>query len=336
MKKIFVLSSLLLLLVSCKKYAANEGAFRDDFVFTLQDTLGARADGVTFITLRLTNALELKDNLKVIFSSNKGTILQPEQPYLNNMAETGLLLADDTGRYLIKATLKEGETVKLEKSISASFQQAYISSQYSLEVFDSAGVRANGNAMISIRMQASALPNKQNLVAHFETNKGVLLQSDVAFVGGMALTRLTVSQDTGTYVLKGQIKDGATIKIEKSVLFNLRRANPHTINVELNSSTWTVNQTIIIKTLLMRTDGKVTIGQPAWFQAFQIGTTGNTNVGRFEGLLNNVSNASGQLGDVKLILDSPNLDAAKPVNVQVKALNDAADTIRVTVMLAHI
>ena len=93
---------------------------------------------------------------------------------------------------------------------------------------------------------------------------------------------------------------------------------------------------ITIKTLLSRSEGRVSTGQPAFFSAYQfLSATDSINEERFEGLLNNSSGSNGQLSEVKLFPDTPGIDTLKTLHLQVKALNDNGDTIRRTVILNY-
>jgi len=124
MKVIFVLY-IILILVGCKKYNPTRSKIEDDFVLTVTDTSGIRADGVSLITVKLSNTKEVKDGLKVSFSSTKGSFLFNDVQYQNDEATTKLKVDQDTGTYVIKALLKEGDQTKIEKTITFSLQRAW-------------------------------------------------------------------------------------------------------------------------------------------------------------------------------------------------------------------
>lgn len=338
MKSLLFISALAFLIIqsSCKKYDARDGAFKDDFVLNLPDTAGVRADGRTSITIRLSNTLQVKEGLRVFFASTKGTVLQSEQTYTTNSAETKLLLAEDTGTYLITATIKEGSNTLVEKSVTVKFRPAYELQDFAFRVFDTSGVRADGVSTIGVRFFSTLSYLKPGLILHMETDRGIYLQNDISFINPLAETRLTVSQDSGAYFMKAQLKDGNMVKIEKTILFTLRRAHPQTIQLELSRSTWNPSQPITIKTMLKRTIGKVTIGEPVFFEAYQLDAGGTKiPVGRFEGLLNNTSQATGILSDIKHHMDTPGVDITRPLHIQAKTITDLSDTLRYTVTIPY-
>jgi hypothetical protein len=334
MKYVFIVL-LIAGLAGCNKYDANEGAGARNFTLSLLDTIGIRPDGASSITLRMSSTDDVKEGLRITFKSNKGALLQAEQPYAGRFAETKLLLvAEDTGVYSITATITEAGEIKAEKTVRASFRPAYIQEEFSLQAMDTAGVRLNGGSSITLAFKGP-VPNKQNLLVHFDAPKGSLQQGDSWYSNGTAQAKLTVGQDTGLYIIKAQLKDGNNIKVEKQISFSLRRANPQSILLELDRLTWNPAQPVTVKTQLLRNDGRVTTGQQVFFTAYQLNGSIQVPVGRFTGIFNNTSNAFGLLTDVKLYTDTPGMDITKPVSMQVKTLNDQGDTLRQTVVLPY-
>lgn len=339
MKYTLIIAAFILLLLqsACKKYEDQDGAFKDDFVLSLPDSTGVKADGRTSITLRLSNTLHVKEGLRVVFTSGKGTVLQPDQTYTTNSAETKLLLAEDTGTFLITAQVKEGSNILVEKSVAVKFRPAYELQDFAFRVFDTTGVRADGVSTIGVRFASTLSFLKPGLILHMDTDRGTYLQNDISFINPLAETRLTVSQDSGAYFMKAQLKDGNTVKIEKTIFFALRRAHPQTIQLELNRSTWNPSQPITIKTLLKRAIGKVTTGEPVFFEAYQLDAGGTKiPVGRFEGLLGNTSQATGALVDIKHYMDTPGVDITRPLHIQAKTITDLGDTLRNTVTIPYL
>jgi hypothetical protein len=322
-----------LLLSGCDEYKPFEERIEDDFIISLKDTTGVRANGVSYITLSLTNTKEVKEGLKVSFETNKGTLLQSLVNFENHKAETKLLLSQDTGIYFIKASVKDGEKVKLEKSIQITFQKGLLDQEFYLTITDTAGVRADGTATVTLTL-SSNIDVKEGLRVIFETNKGTLLASDIPFMNKNASAKLKVEQDSVVYYIRALLKEGTQTKIEKSAIFSFRRANPDMINLELDRSAYSITANTLIKTFLFRNSGLISKGSVAYFSAYQINSTGQAiDVGRFEGIYNNVSDASGKLGEIKLFTPVPNVDTPKIIYIQAKVVNDKGDTIRRTVQL---
>ncbi|MBC7874236.1 MAG: hypothetical protein H7Y01_09585 [Ferruginibacter sp.] len=333
--KYLLIALAILVLFSCEKYEPTEGAFKDDFILTLRDTAGVKADGISSVTLRLSNTLEVKEGLRVLFDASKGTVLVKEQPYKGPFVETKLLLTEDTGTYSLTAKLMDGKDIIVEKFITVSFPALYQPSQYNLTVTDSAGVRNNSSSRITVKF-SGPVSFRQGLTVHFDNIKGTLLQSDLAYQNGVAQTSLKVDQDTGTYILKAQLRDGASVKFEKVILFSFRAANAETILLEASSSTWNAPDPITVKTLLTRADGKVTTGRQVFYRSYQVLNLGDTtNAGRLEGLLNNVSAVTGLMGDIKMIPDTQGMDITRAFELVAKTITDRGDTIRTYIKLPH-
>ena len=203
-----------------------------------------------------------------------------------------------------------------------------IEDDFTLSITDSTGVVNDGKATVKIKIE-NTKEVKEGLKVNFTTNKGSFLFNDVRFENHKAETFLKVDQDTGMYVVKAQLKDGESVRVEKQILFSFRRANPDNVAMQVNRTLYSLTMPTTITTYLLRNTGLVTKGTSAIFRAFQVNATNDTIlVGRFEGLLNNVSDASGKLADIKLYTDDPLIDTSRAIIIQAKVINDNRDTVR--------
>ena len=112
-------------LLSCKKYEEDIINSESSLTLSVKDTAGVRADGASIIRLSLDKTIEIKKDLKIFFQSSKGILLNPEVSFEQNKAVCLLKVDQDTGTYFIKATVKDGSEVKLEKTINFVLRPAF-------------------------------------------------------------------------------------------------------------------------------------------------------------------------------------------------------------------
>jgi hypothetical protein len=314
--------------VSCKQYEPLEQRIEDDFVLSITDSTGVVNDGRSTVKVKFENTKEVKEGLKVTFTTTKGTFLVNDLRFGNHKAETTLKVDSDTGIYIIKAQLKEGDVVKVEKIVTMNLRPAYNNNDFVVNVSDTTGVRADGRAVFTVRL-SNIKEVKDGLKVSFQSNKGSFLFNDIKFENHKAEAFLKVDQDTGVYVIKALLKEGEVVKVEKILLVSFRRAYPDSIAFDVNRTLYSLTSPTTITTYLFRNIGLVTKGTSVFFRAFQVTPTNDTlSVGRFEGLLNNYSDVNGKLADIKLYTDGSLIDTNRVITIQAKAINDRADTIK--------
>ncbi len=215
-----------------------------------------------------------------------------------------------------------------------------IDEYFTLLVNDTTGIKADGRSKIKI-VVVKSIELKEGMKVFFQTNKGVFQNPEMEFTKDSAIALLTVDQDTGTYFIKAQIKDGADIKADKAISFGLLRAMPDFISLEPDRLAFnlTDNQKITIQTFLTRNVGLVSKGNTVNFNAYQLGTTATDTipVGRFTGLFNNFSDANGKLiSNVVFFTDTPGIDITKPVFINAFTINDEGEKVSQTLTLKYV
>lgn len=192
---------------------------------------------------------------------------------------------------------------------------------FTFKIADTAGVGNDGASLLRVLLLKNT-ETKNGLIATFTANRGTLIGTTVLLDSvPQAQVYLKVAQDTGKYVLNVSIADGSTVKVQQSLQFRLRTAYPTQIALETDASKLSIKAPLTISTLLSRSQGLVTLGTAATYSAYQLNAV-NTQVpvGRFQGVLGNVSGTTGKMGDVKFYSDTPGIDTTKTVTIMVSAV----------------
>lgn len=107
-----------ILFIGCKKYVETIEDNNSFFDLQLADTTGIRNDGSSYVKVLFINKKDsLKKGLNVSFETQRGVLLNSAfmVSTVKDTVETYLKVAQDTGLYYIKATLKDGTTQVLQK-----------------------------------------------------------------------------------------------------------------------------------------------------------------------------------------------------------------------------
>ncbi len=127
-KRYFFLA--LIIFCSCKKYHETEVDVPGNFDFNITDSAGIANDGRSALTLHMTKTLTAKPALKVIFSTNKGILSADNLIFTGDAANSFLKVSQDTGFYLVKGMVKDGDSILFQKTISFSLIRALPDSAY--------------------------------------------------------------------------------------------------------------------------------------------------------------------------------------------------------------
>ncbi|HUP12211.1 MAG TPA: hypothetical protein VM187_08375, partial [Niastella sp.] len=83
------------------------------------------ADGQSSLLLSVTKSVTAKPGVKVVFSTNKGTLLNDNVVFTGNTAVTSLKVSQDTGIYVIKAVVKnEKDSMLYQNTITFNIKRA--------------------------------------------------------------------------------------------------------------------------------------------------------------------------------------------------------------------
>jgi hypothetical protein len=126
--KFLIFMLFLLALNSCykQKYEPLTGNTDSDFNFTIADTANVRDDGTTIVPLYLKKNTVLKTGLTVTFAANMGSIVASNTNLDNSQIDTIFLkVSQDTGKYVITATINNGTTPAVQKVLNFRLNPAY-------------------------------------------------------------------------------------------------------------------------------------------------------------------------------------------------------------------
>lgn len=318
MRKIYLLA-IMLCLLSCKKYIANEDYNSTGFTFSLQDTTGVLATGKTNIKLVVKKSLTTNKDLKVVFSTNKGT-LQYTESYFNGDDAVSYLLLDNGGAdYYLKAKIMDGTTILTEKTIGYT-SKSVKGDTYTVELLDTAGIRADGTSMIKLQVNRTTAADKKIKVV-FSSTKGTIKIPEAYFSGAQSASYLQLDREPGTYFISAIVKDGDVILDTKQFTYKSTTAFPASILFGIDKKYYNISDPITLKVLLLDKTGtnEISSGLKVNYAAYQLSSNGTkTPVGRFVDALNVRTDADGKLPSVVFQPDNQ-IDISKKIYLEVSS-----------------
>ncbi|MBK6978073.1 MAG: hypothetical protein IPH28_14000 [Cytophagaceae bacterium] len=225
------------------------------------------------------------------------------------------------GKKYVNVSIKGVANAKLEKELVLIAP----SPSFKMILKDKGSILADDKSLLNIlidsvrNIPSNKIQILKNAGEFLDAAGSPIKNGEINIVNGKASVFVKMGQNVETYFVKGQTTDG-TFFINET--FTPLRANGE----EIFADAILQNTDIKITAYLKRSFGKVSVGTPVTFRAYQLIDNKEKEVGVFQNLVNAVTNSEEKTGEI-VLKQSDDIIKTSPIYIVASAKNQNGEKI---------
>ncbi|MDB5006268.1 MAG: hypothetical protein JWP45_661 [Mucilaginibacter sp.] len=333
------------LLAGCKEDAVQVPQDKIIKLTITSDTADLKADGLSPIRLQATIPANTVDGARNVtftasaalgtFNGSTGAASNVVTASPDGLASTSLVAGKVPGTYYISAQITNSGIVYKTNDMAITLHPLSISDELSLTA-DNLSPVADGLSIVNLSVSAKYLT--QASVKLTTTLGSFPLSSDpknfpvILDSKGNGAAVFQMDNQLLPHIIVAAFSDGTNV----SVTLNPIISRPDDLLVDASSLLYNTDGSAVTITAYLRKfapNAKVTQGIAPGYTAYQLIGVVKKSVGRFSGLSNAVSDASGNIPAVSFFADSGDIDTTQDVLIDVTAPKTSTTNFTVTIHL---